>query len=119
MVTATADGPVTASDFAAFLDAVRGADALAYRKLFDGSTAQFVMDEEEVLGVGVTLRDSGRVPLGALAIVLSDESAHRLARMLGILAAAERPMRLFASRRAAQRWLDSFASHADSSLESS
>lgn len=110
LVTATASGPVTAADFAEFLEVMRGARALSYRKLFDGSKADFVMDDHEVLGVGANLRDSQQEPLGALAVVLADESARRLARMLGILATAKRPMRLFRSRRAAERWLDHFAS---------
>ena len=100
-MTATASGSVTAGDFAEFLEVMRGARALSYRKLFDGSKADFVMDDHEVLGVGVNLRDSQQEPLGALAVVLADESARRLARMLGILATAKRPMRLFRSRRAA------------------
>jgi hypothetical protein len=115
LVTATADGPVTGADFAAFFEAVKGARALPYRTLFDGSAAEFLMGEHEVLGVGAGFKDLQRESAGPLAVVLSDESARRLARMLGILATAERPMRLFGRRRPAERWLNSFAPAAEPS----
>jgi hypothetical protein len=41
-----------------------------------------------------------------LAIVVARESVDQVARILGIMATAKRPMRLFTSLRAAERWLE-------------
>lgn len=104
-MTATADGSVTAVDFVEFLAAVKGARAHSYRKLLDGGAAEFVMDEHEVMTVGTGLKDLQQEAQASLAIVLSDEGTHRLARMLGIVATGNGPMRLFRTRRSAERWL--------------
>ena len=46
-------------------------------------------------------------PVGPLAIVLSDDKAAAAARVLGILASADRPIKLFTSLPPARRWIDS------------
>lgn len=44
---------------------------------------------------------------GAFAIVLLHDQAELVARMLGVLASADRPLRLFTSPTPARRWLES------------
>jgi hypothetical protein len=63
------------------------------------------MDESDVLQIGARLQDLRDVMTGPLAVVLSGENQVILARLLGILATARRPMRLFTSPRAAQQWV--------------
>lgn len=82
LVVATAEGDVTRRDADAYLDAVEGGGALAYRKLHDARVGTVVMDHD------------GNV-------------AELAGRMLGILAAADRPIKLFTDLVPTQRWIDS------------
>jgi hypothetical protein len=108
-LTVNAEGRVTRFDFEELLEAAYGAGALSYRTVFDGTSGDFDMDESDVLQVGARLQDLRDVMTGPLAVVLSGEDQMILARLLGILATAPRPMRLFTSPRAARKWL---AAHA-------
>jgi hypothetical protein len=99
------EGCATRADFEQFLEAAVGARALSYRTLIDGSDGCFVMTETEVLAVGVQIQFLREAMTGPLAVVLSRDDEIRLARTLGILATAPRPMRMFSSRLAAKRWL--------------
>ena len=88
------------------LEALAGARALSYRKLFDGRVVQSMMTSEELLAVCAKIRsyhDQARV--GALAMVATPEQAERFGRLLGALASADRPMRMFAGLRQARIWL--------------
>ena len=108
LVTATAEGGVTQAELAAYLDAVDQAGALAYRKLFDAGRGGTGMAPEEMLALGVRMRASHAVgPMGALAIVVPGEVEGSFGRVLGILASAERPMRVFSDSAAARKWIDS------------
>ena len=105
LVTVRADGPVTRGDAEAYLDAVEKGGAISYRKLYDGSAGKLGMDEQELMALGVRFRSYHHLPVGALAIVLADDKLEVVGRLLGMLASADRPMRLFANLSAAQRWL--------------
>jgi hypothetical protein len=106
-VVATADGDVTRAEFEAFLDAIERENATAYCKLFDGAAGGTRMGTDDVLAICVRIRDSHRNPVGPLAIVVPPEMPHLVPRVLGVLAAANRPMRIFHSLKPAQRWFDS------------
>jgi len=103
------DGLVDASDIHRMLDVLVGSGALGYRKLFDGSRADTILEPLEILSIGVRLRSlqADSVALGALAVVIPDSKFELLARVLGILAAGRRPMRIFNDIRKARIWLDS------------
>src|SRR5215211_4720658 len=88
LFTGLGDGEVTFDDAMSLLEALAGARALSYRKLFDGRAVQSIMTSEELLGVCAKIR-----------------SYHDQARV-GALASAERPMRVFAGLRQARTWLD-------------
>lgn len=108
LVTVVAEGKVARADVEAYLDALVGAGAIAYRKLFDGSGADGTMSGDDMMALGVAFRGfhaSG--PVGPLAIVVPDGNVEPLSRMLGILAAADRPMRVFHEVAAARRWIES------------
>lgn len=104
IVCVTAKGDVTRVEFDAFLDEVEAEGALAYRKLFDSSAGDTSMSPVELLAIGVRVKSFYDRPAGALAIVLPP-TRFGVERMLGILATAKRPIRLFKERAAAQRWL--------------
>ena len=105
IVFVTARGDVSRAEFDAFLDWVVANDALAYGKLFDGSAGDTSMGYMDLLAIGWRLKSYHDRPVGALAIVLPPDKFELVARILGILATAKRPMRLFKTRAAAQRWL--------------
>ncbi len=107
LVTAVAEGGVTRAEFDAYLDAIEQADAHAYRKLFDGSHGTVDMAAEEVLALGVRMRSSHATgQMGALAVVVPGDVEAPFARALGMLATAERPMRVFRAIGPARKWIE-------------
>lgn len=110
LVIAVADGDVTRVEIENYLQVLEGANAMGYRKLFDGSAGDTSMSPEDLLAVGVRIRDGHTkgVQLGPLALVLPADKTELVSRVLGILAAADRPMRVFESVELARRWIDSF-----------
>lgn len=108
LVAAVADGDVTRDEVEAYLTAVGEADAYTYRKLFDGSRGETRMGSDDFLALGVRMRTlHGTGPMGALAVVVPERHAESLARMLGMLATAERPMRVFGDGATARKWIAS------------
>ena len=106
LFTGVGEGEVTFHDAISLLKALAGAKALSYRKLFDGSAVQSTMTGEELLSVCAKIRayhEEG--PVGALALVGTAEQTVRFARLLGALAAADRPIKVFNSLRQARAWL--------------
>jgi hypothetical protein len=106
LFTGSGEGDVTLADAMALLDALAGARALSYRKLFDGRAVQSSMTGEELLAVCAKIRSyHEQGPVGALAIVCTPEQTEAFGRLLGALASADRPMRMFAGLRQARIWL--------------
>src|SRR5262245_31901633 len=76
-------------------------------KLFDGRAGTSTMTAQELLMVTAEIRShhhAGKV--GPLAIVAHPDQTEPFARVLGALALADRPMRLFDSPTRARSWLD-------------
>jgi hypothetical protein len=66
---------------------------------------------EELLAVCVRIRAyHEQTSVGALAILCTCEQTIEFARLLGALAAADRPIKMFPSLRQARTWLDLQAS---------
>ena len=107
LVVVTAEGDVTRSDAEEYLDAIEGGGALAYRKLYDGRGGNVAMSQDEMMALAARFRSYHHRPVGALAIVLPSDKAEPVARVLGILASADRPLKLFTSVAPARRWIDS------------
>lgn len=108
LVTAVAEGGVTRAEVEAYLEALVGMDAIVYRKLFDGSRSEVTMNADDLMALGVMFRSfhaSG--PVGPLAIVVPENNIELASRVLGILAAADRPMRVFREVASARRWIES------------
>jgi hypothetical protein len=106
LVTLTAEGEVSRADADQYLEAVEHAAAVGYRKLIDWRAANVAMVPEDVMAVGVRIRSFHGGSVGALAVVLADDRSEAVARILGILATADRPIRIFTSMPPAQRWID-------------
>jgi hypothetical protein len=107
LMTAVAEGAVSREEANAYLDAMAGANAGTWRRLFDGSHGEPMMDEQDIMGLAVRMRgmqEQGQA--GPLAIVMPRAKHGQFARMLGILAVPDRPMRFFSDPVAARAWLD-------------
>lgn len=106
LMTAVAEGDVTRPEFEAYLDVIDKAGLYAYRKLFDGSNADTTMGAENILAVGVRMRSANQShAVGPLAVVVHEDKIEMISRVLGMLAAANRPMRVFHEARAARDWI--------------
>jgi hypothetical protein len=97
------------------LDAVIGAKALGYRKLVDARMGRLALSAIDLLAIGARVRSLHAGSVGAAAIVLPggmpqddepEDAPTLVARLIGILASAKRPLRLFKGVGAARRWLD-------------
>jgi hypothetical protein len=106
---ATCDCNVGVAEVNMVLHAVVGANGLGYRKLFDSTNGSTQMSSIDVLGIGVRIRalQDGYREHGPLAVVVPDNKYAILSRVLGILAAAKWPMRVFKDAEKARKWLDS------------
>lgn len=106
---ATCDGNVDLVEVNEMLDAMVGSNWLRYRKLFDGTHGDTQMEPLDILSIGVRLRalQDGGHDHGPLAVVVPDDKYAMISRVLGILAAAKRPMRMFNDAEKARKWLDS------------
>lgn len=103
------DGLVEVAEVHEMLDVLVGAKALGYRKLFDGSHGETSMGAMDVLNIGVRIRalHAGNLSLGPVAVVAPDDKYLLLSRVLGILAAPKRPMKIFKDLDKARDWLNS------------
>ena len=107
LFTSVAEGNGSLNDAVELLEAMAGAKAMAYRKLFDGRAATPTMTPDEMLSLCVRIRgyhDHGM--MGALALVATPEQTVVFARLLGALASAKRPIRIFTSPRQARNWIE-------------
>ena len=107
LFTGIAEGNVSLNDAIDLLEAMAGAKAMSYRKLFDGRAATPSMTADELLSLCARIRsyhDQGM--MGALALVATGEQTVVFARLLGALASAERPIKVFANPRQARNWID-------------
>jgi hypothetical protein len=107
LMTAVADGGVAKDDALAYLDAMMGARAGAYRRLFDGTHGEPLMNAEEIMELAVEVRRvQALVVPGPLAVVMPRERFEQFARLLGVLAVPRRPLQFFADPQAGRAWLD-------------
>lgn len=106
LMTVVAEGNVTRPEFEAYLDVIDNADLHAYRKLFDGGSADTAMGPENLLAIGVRMRSGHHIhAVGPLAVVVREDKIAMVSRVLGMLAAANRPMRVFRQAGPAREWI--------------
>jgi hypothetical protein len=107
LVSAVAEGEVSFAEAMAFLRTLTGAKVTGYRKLFDGRAGTSSMSAQELLMICVEIRSHHSLgKVGALAVVSNPGQTEPFARVLGALALADRPMRLFDNPVRARNWLD-------------
>lgn len=105
-MTVVSEGEVTYGELVAMVDALRNSNAHGYRKLYDGARSLMRMTQEEVLMLGVRMRvEHERSPMGPMAVILPEEDGEILARLLGMVALANRPLRIFVKTGPALKWL--------------
>ena len=105
-VEALAEGEVSLADIEEFLDAVIVADALPYRKLFDGRASYGRYTDEEVMRLAARLSayaSMGR--RGAVALVTPVQYYELAARVLN-LDKRDMPSRIFIDADEARAWLE-------------
>ena len=110
LFTGVAEGNVSLNDAIDLLDAMAGAKAMTYRKLFDSRAATPSMSADELLSLCARIRshhDQGM--MGALALVATPEQTMAFARLLGALASARRPIKVFENPRQARNWIELLA----------
>lgn len=106
LITVVAEGDVTRADADAFLDVLESAGLVSYRKLFDGMQGETRMTSEDFMAIGARIRAGHHGgPVGALAVALTREKGELVSRILGIMASANRPMRVFDNADDARRWI--------------
>ncbi len=106
-LSVVAEGDVSLADALAFLRTLSGAHIAGYRKLFDGRDGTSSMSAQELLVICAEIRAlHGLGKAGALAVVADPGQAEPFARLLGALAMADRPMKLFDNAERARNWLD-------------
>ena len=89
------------------LEAMAGARAMSYRKLYDGRAAIGNMSLDELLSLCARIRSyHEQGMMGALAVVATPEQTMNCARVLGALASAKWPIKVFDNPRQARNWLD-------------
>jgi hypothetical protein len=102
-----AEGDVTMSDAVALMEAMAGANAMSYRKLFDGRAGTSSMTLDEMLSLCARIRSyHEQGTMGALAVVATAEQTMVFARLLGALASAKRPIKVFDNPRQARNWIE-------------
>ncbi len=106
LLTVVAEGDVTRAEFESYLDVIDQASLHTYRKLFDGIDADTSMGPEHILAMGVRMLSSHHTrPVGPLAVAVAQDKVAMFSRVLGMLAAATRPMRVFHEAGPARDWI--------------
>jgi hypothetical protein len=106
LVIFTVEGRATLAEVEEYLEAVTGAGATAYAKIYDGTASEGGLDATEMLTLAARFRELHHQPLGPLAIVMpSAASRERLIPVLGALAAGKRPVQFFKTVASARRWI--------------
>jgi hypothetical protein len=107
LVVVTAKDDVSLNDIEAYLDGVVVADALPYAKIFDLARGSIGLNDDDMMLLGARIRAyAGTAKMGPLAIVAVSPEQYEQARLFTALADAERQIKIFRERRAADKWLD-------------
>lgn len=107
LVIAVARDELRRQDVEDYLDGITAAGALPYRKIFDTTHAEMLLDDADMTALAHRIRAYLEVDrLGPLAIVAVTERAYRQARLFEVLAAGDRPVRIFRELHLARQWLD-------------
>jgi SpoIIAA-like len=108
MAITVAIGDITRADMETMLNAMEEAGAAPYRKLFEASRGVNAMSTDDIMAIGWRLRSTQGLsaPMGPLALVLPSSMMEAVSRVVGMLAIAERPLRVFTDAGEARRWIE-------------
>ena len=107
LVVAVCRGAVGRLEIEDYLDKVVVTDALPYCKIFDATEGTMGLDDADMMALGARIRAyDGISEMGALAIVAATPESRNQARLFAALGRADRPVMIFGTMQAAQRWLD-------------
>jgi hypothetical protein len=102
----TADGPITMDDIRKHLSKEHRDKALAYRELIEAPRATAAVSTSDVRATVEILRAYGREGvLGPTAIVVGNDLAYGMLRMLAILLEGICELEPFRTRQEAEQWL--------------
>lgn len=102
----TADGPITIDDIRKHLTQEHRDKGLAYRELIEASRATAAFSPSDVRTTVEILRAYGREGvLGPTAIVVGNDLAYGMIRMLAILLEGVCELQPFRTRQEAEQWL--------------
>jgi hypothetical protein len=105
-VEAVAEGEVTLEDIEAFLDEVVVADALPYRKLFDGRASHGKYTDEEIMRLAARFSAYNSLGRRGAAALVTPVQYFELATRVLNLDSPERPGRVFLDPDEARAWLE-------------
>jgi hypothetical protein len=110
LVVAVCKDAVSRTDIEDYLDNVVVTDTLPYRKIFDMTHAELVLDDDDMMALGARIRAYADLAnLGPLALVASSPESYERARLFAVLADARRPLKIFSELHKARQWLDTLA----------
>jgi hypothetical protein len=110
LVTVLGEGNIVLQDVERYLDDVVVSDALPYAKLFDLGTANWTLNDTDMLVLAARIRAYPALgTFGPIAIVAASDAQHEHALMFEALTDIERPLRIFRTRDDARKWLSGFA----------
>lgn len=105
-VEAVAEGELSLDDIEEFLDAIIVADALPYRKLFDGRAGYGKYTDEEVMRLAARLSAYASLGRRGAAALVTPVQYYELATRVVNLDKREQPPRVFLDVDEARRWLE-------------
>jgi hypothetical protein len=107
MVVISVKGIVRLADMQECAAGIMTPATLSYRKLVDLSDVQPALSDHDIATLAEYVREqSGIGPMGAMAIAAGTDEAEEQARLFGLLAVADRPLKIFREIGAARAWLD-------------
>ena len=110
LVIAIAKGDVQAQEVEKYLADIFAQGGGPYRKMFDVSQTQTVLDESVLKGFAETVRGHAAAgPIGPIAIVARSDEIFRQAGVFAEAATVDRPIKIFREQHEARRWLNAFA----------
>jgi hypothetical protein len=108
LVTARAEGTLSAEDIKAYLESIAAEGGMPFAKLFNISEADAALTVADLQALGRSIRQyaiDGYGPLGPLAIVVGQGQSHFQAALFADASPTSRPLRIFRDARQAREWL--------------
>jgi hypothetical protein len=104
------EGVVTYEDFRAHMNAEEGSPAASYGEIFDCTDATTNITPAQIRRLAAERQTvAERRKAAPVAMVATDDHLSGMLRMFDILTEAIRPMQVFRTAEAAERWLDEIA----------